>query len=57
MLRFKNHITVTDYAQQKNVSRQAVLQAISKGKLKAIKIGYSWLIPVVKGESDVRESV
>ena len=37
--------SVSQYAQKKKVSRQAILKAIKKGKIKAIRVGYVWIIP------------
>jgi predicted small secreted protein len=36
--------SVTQYARKKKISRQAVLKAIKKKKIKAIKVGNVWII-------------
>lgn len=40
------YITVTEFAKKFNISRQFVWKMIKEGKLKAIKIGSIYKIPV-----------
>ena len=39
-----HYLTVTQVAEMRGISRQAVLESISRGTLKATKIGNQWLI-------------
>lgn len=43
-----NLISVTEYANLHKITRQAVLKKITLGKLKAIKIGNTYAIPLTK---------
>jgi predicted transcriptional regulator len=36
--------TISQYAKEKGITRQAVLKRIKKDKLKAIKVGNIWII-------------
>jgi excisionase family DNA binding protein len=38
------YLTVTQVADERGISRQAVLESISRGTLKATKVGNQWLI-------------
>jgi excisionase family DNA binding protein len=38
------YLTVTQVAESRGISRQAVLESISRGTLKATKVGNQWLI-------------
>lgn len=42
----REYTTVTEFAQKFNVSRQFVWKMIKEGKLKAIKIGSLYKIPI-----------
>lgn len=42
----QNYITVSDFARKFSISRQFVWKMIKEGKLKAIKIGSLYKIPV-----------
>ena len=46
----QEYITVTEFAQKFNVSRQFVWKMIKEGKLKAIKIGSLYKIPIIEVE-------
>jgi excisionase family DNA binding protein len=39
-----HYLTVTQVAEMRGTSRQAVLESISRGTLKATKVGNQWLI-------------
>jgi excisionase family DNA binding protein len=39
-----DYLTVTQVAEMRGTSRQAVLESISRGTLKATKVGNQWLI-------------
>lgn len=39
-----NYLSVTEYANQAGISRQAVLKRIEKGTVKATKVGKTYII-------------
>jgi excisionase family DNA binding protein len=44
MIDFTRYLTVTQVAEMRGISRQAVLETISRGTLRATKVGNQWLI-------------
>jgi excisionase family DNA binding protein len=44
MTKISEYLTVTQAADSRGISRQAVLGSISRGTLKATKVGNQWLI-------------
>ena len=45
-----NYLTITEAAELRGVSRQAIFELIKRGRLKATRLGRQWLIR----KSDVR---
>jgi len=43
-MNISEYLTVTQVAEVRGISRQAVLESISRGTLKATKVGNQWLI-------------
>jgi excisionase family DNA binding protein len=39
-------LSVTQSAQQLSVTRQAILKAINQNRLKAVRVGHAWTIPL-----------
>jgi excisionase family DNA binding protein len=44
MANITQYLTVTQAAEMRGVSRQAVLESITRGTLKATKVGNQWLV-------------
>ena len=44
MVNVSQYLTVTQAAELRGISRQAVLESIKRGTLKATKLGNQWLI-------------
>ncbi len=43
-LKLKDYITVTEAANERRLTRQAILARIKRGKLPATRVGNQWLI-------------